>query len=354
MRPSTILSEAARNTTSGASHVVALSICFSISLFSLSSLEITAIAAAASAQTEFDRIGGSTYVVSAPDGIDGRVCEQINDYPGVLSAGAAASARNDVYATAFPDAPIPLLAVSPRFVQLLRLSSPPTGPAIFMQGGLVAEVKPGGVRMGDEPINNALSLEPFRLDDREGRLEYIATGVDPLRSIFDQCWVVTRDTNVSRIAALAIIPDYDPDAITEIQSINPTAGPPPASSRNFRSRPTRNVPYLAGATGALVGLISIRLRRTALASAQHFGTKKIDLLLQSQVETLIWVLAGTGVAYFATTAALWDSVTVIPRVSQLRFLNLASMMWIGAFLGASMTLLLTSPSQYYRYYRGRA
>ena len=121
----------------------------------------------------------------------------------------------------------------------------------------------------------------------------------------------------------------------------------------YASRSTRMMPVLGLALGALIGVLSVRRRRLEYAGALHSGQRKVDLLAQVGVETLIWGGEAVLAAVSLLTAYTWRWSLTSPASVLLAAVRTPMAMLCGLLLGGLACAAGIRESQLFRYFKAR-
>lgn len=304
MRWRAIFGEAARNLTSGASHAgVALAACVSIAT-ALGVMDAHAVASIAESTNEFERQGGSTYVLTAPGEVDGRVCDRLSSVEGVKASGATFSRGATLEFAQMPGTLVPKLTATPGYTRVLQ---PNRGDAIPSGLHLAAGLaKTLGVGQGEA----LTTVEPqmlwtvggvFENNGRSDQLQYVAVAVSGYGTRYDECWAVV---NVAEDPHALLTMAWTPAAAASpipprTAQLNGSMGPPSQFREAYANRSTRWTPLLALALGATTGVFITRRRRLEFATALHIGVRRRDLAALGAVES-----AAVGIAILCGSAFL--------------------------------------------------
>lgn len=303
MRFGVLLSEAWRNVATGTSRAAGLACVFAVVMLVCGGSDALAVRHLVEEGRAYRAAAASVKVIAAAGAIDAERCEAIGDTPGIAGAGSLRKAAEPLRPSALPGSSLPVYEVSPSFGRLLGVRAPPAG--ILLAAGVADRL---GVAPGDRvPVRGGSVLVgavfEWPEDGRSAGLGYAALVPVTASGWFDECWCETWPESdlVPVLLRMAVRQErVDPATSPELGSANPALGSMFRGGPQFSGRITQLAPLLAAAAAALIVAIAARLRRLELASAQHYGVGRADLIAITLVETGVALAAPVAVAVAAT------------------------------------------------------
>lgn len=358
MRLNDILGEAARNLGAGTTRASLFTLLMTGLLLLLTVFDLLTVTGMITRARTFSERGGSIMIITADNGIDGRVCDSLSAHDGVRAAGALR--EDDTIAfRVLPQNPVTLYEASPGFALMLPSSTGSQHDGLLLPTGLAYDL---GADLGDPLTTNEGDTRlggtyDYPDDGRPPGMGYAAVApvaADSQR--FDECWIDAYPTTRATTDLLytALSPDLPDEISPQLSQHNVTLGTAGEPAREYLSRDTRPVPLLAGIAGILVGFLAIWTRRLEFASALHTGAHKVDQLLTGILETAAWA-AGALVATVpvilsiaAAQAPARDQPSVITAA-----LLIPAAGFAGALIGAATATLLIREKRLFAYFKGR-
>lgn len=325
--------------------------------------------------------GAAVYVLSAPGGVDASLCEALGQSQGTSGPALAGAMRKVQAATidALPGTTLPLYEATPGLSALLastgRVSGQGGGLLLGQEASttLLTEQQRAGLDSGSPAqaaqgrqdaltvaLNGTRALVhgtyPWPQDGRPAGLSYAAVAPVPAEGLFDECWVSSWPARTDLAVTLrsAVSPDAPLDLSVEVSQLNYRLGQPDALTTAYTGRMTRFNVLIVAVAAAVVGWLSVRLRRLELASDLNVGVARRDLTLKLLAHTIAWALpAATGVLLAGTVL----SRSLEPgdaQALQLLAACYAGAATAGAVLGCVVAALLVRERALAHYSRDRA
>jgi hypothetical protein len=359
-----IISEALRNVTSGASRALILAIAFALTAGGLSWAAIRAVEQLASRAETYLASGAAVHIITLPGTINGQECDNLANTPGILAAGAL-RAGPEITPAALPSRAISTYQVTAGFGRLLALtrSNRPWADGAWLSQEVATDL---GVGQGTSslPLANGTTLPVVGVyadpnDGRDSNLEYeILLPVAPV-SAFDSCYALLWPSATAAAGLLRISANYHPSTSdstsgqAQLSQLNTTLGTDFDTKVLLRTLPSKPLGLAGLLVGMCLGMVAIRIRRLELASQLHAGYPRASLALQLMLEVAIWAALGAcpalvgsyWMALDASAGTFWSAL--VPGIATITLTG------IGAVLGAQLTLLLVREKHLFRYFKAR-
>lgn len=358
MRPSGMWSEALRNITSGTSRTLPVLTVAVLILIACTLADAVTVGALVRDAREFQLKGASVTTVTAPEGIDGRACDRLDEIPGIRSAGALRSSTSNLDATLLPRSPIPMFEVSPGFLGVVSSNSRSRG-GISVPTEVTEAL---GLRPGDRllaaqgPAIIAGTYE-YPSDGRRPGFGWAALVPSSNNEIFDECWAEIWPSNEDlRSLLLGTVPTLEYSATGNqvvISQLNTQLGASYDGSSKFSERATLYSPIVATVAIFALSWFAVRGRRLELAAHLHDGMSRAQMQLLVVLEHASWLLPSTllagavGVAYAMTVGAP-DSLALAWAA-----LGTQVMALTGGLLGTACSVHLVREQHLFAYFKDR-
>jgi len=311
----------------------------------------------------FHDAGAAIWVVSLPGNINGQQCDALASSPVVAAAGAL-RAGPDITVAALPSNRVPSWEITPGFIDLFDTTGTgKTKPGVFLTADLAERVGIN-IQSSNLPLadGQALAIAGIFTYPADGRLPGISYSVvAPIASSepFDQCWVLAwpKPEEATDVLTLPILPGLitpgDPASTPTIVQLNTTKGLTFDGPAKFTALPLLPLLLTSLTIGALLGFISIRLRRLELAAVLHAGWSKTALSLQVACETILWTGIASIPALVASLVAAQYGNTPDWFSAFFPALRSITLTLATALLGALTATALTRESHLFRYFKQR-
>ncbi|MFK4729436.1 hypothetical protein ROT00_07105 [Agromyces mediolanus] len=285
MRLDTLLTEAWRNTISGAARAVPIWVALVFITFPLLVAEGAATRAAIDEAIAYRLSGAAITTFRAADAIDGPTCDVLGSTSGVTSAGALRAVDAAVSPLALPGSTIPTFETTPAFPALLSAANTDGRAGGAFVSRAVADRL--GVSAGEDlPLASGERLAVAGIydwpdDGRRPGLGFAVVIPTIGREPFDECWATTWPESEQLAALLrsSAIPDrIDPASPPVLSAVNDTLGSEFRGDERFPARVTRLAPLAALLAAAVTLAVAVHSRRYELAHARHLGVRRADLL----------------------------------------------------------------------------
>lgn len=353
MRSRAIVREAWRNVVSGTSRTRGLAVSAVVAAVLIAGADITSIQQLLEQAQDYQRSGASISILAAEGRIDGDRCDGLSEIPGVRASGALRTTTRHLKPIVLPRAPIPVSDASPGFLTVMG-----------------AEVRSAGVLLGPE-ASEALGLSgqgsiatsqarvrvagtyAYPDDGRRPGYSYAAIAPTSSAGTFDECWVDTwpaKDVTTALLSTIQV--SSDKSRQPAISQLNPTRGKSFDGNALFHQRITRFAGACTALCGIVLGLVGVRTRRLALASALHAGVSQRVLLAIVTLEVLASVLLSAALivpitALAAATLKGGMMATLVPGACA------AIPLWLGAFAGAWLGVATIKEHHLFHYFKTR-
>lgn len=300
MRGGGIWSEAFRNVAVGTTRAATFAVILAITAGLLAIGDVLQVHSIVLHAREFQTAGASISVLTSSHGIDPIACDALKDVPGIRAAGALRTETKKVVAVALPAAPIPSASITPGFADVLRAERPSgEGVLISREVAQTLGVQRGGSIATADGDLTVQGVFPYPSDGRRAGYGYAVLIPTADTRAFDECWIDVWPSSegVSLLAHTALIPGGgSSDKTPRLEQLNTTLGREFDSHGLLQQRLTRWLPLVGGVIGALVGFVSLRVRRLEIAANLHAGVHRRDERTILGIETIAWVIVGAIMA----------------------------------------------------------
>lgn len=296
MRVRSAASEAWRNLVTGTTRLALWSLLFVLVVVLLAGADSLVVSRLLTDAANYQASGASVVVVKAPAGIDGAVCESLTRVSSVNGAGAIRQTEPSIGLAALPGVAIPQWDATPGFQEILAGRHMAKGSVLMSSAAAaLSGLTPGTVLPTTSGPLWVDGLYSFPEDGRLPELGYAVVDQTPALGAFDQCWVDVWPQSDEVEALVRIVLRDNPSGSTNVtfSQLNPTLGERFTGASQYSGRVTRFAPIVASFLAFLLGLASVTLRRTELATALHFGMTRPALVLQMTFEAMSWAVVGT-------------------------------------------------------------
>jgi hypothetical protein len=298
-------------------------------------LDGSSVAAVMTQAAQYRTGGGSTWVVSAPAGVDGERCDALSELPQVTAAGALRGSSQGIRFATLPSLAVETFQATPGLAHLLTGEVRGSG-SILLSSRLASDLgvdRPEWVRTTTGQVAVAGSFD-YPSDGRTPILEYAAVSFAADPAPFDACWISVWPPDAglaSRLRNLPLGDTADPEQV-EFGTLNSALGTRLDPAADFQARSTRYVGAAAGLLAFVVVLAVGMRRRLEYASARHAGLSRADLVRIALAE-----------------AVGWGSVLLMLQAA----LRVAAFVLIGGVLGAMALPAFASERRLIELFKGR-
>jgi hypothetical protein len=362
MRPSSVLSEAARNLASGTSRAAILATIFVALVGTVAILDVRTVVDVLRNAAAYRAAGAAIQVIEANDGIDGQRCDRLAATPGIVGSGALRAGER-LRALNLPSSELTVWEVTPGLPALLAATEAPAGPqpgpgvwgpGVWLSADLAETL---GAGRGSEIATSAgvmpvAGVYDWPDDGRVRDLGYAILAPVPAAGRFDQCWagIWPVDDELSGLLLLSLVPDTSNPIRRQV---NGSLGADHDAAAIFAGRLTRPAPVGALVIGLVLGAVAARLRRLELAAALHARVPKPQLAWQHLIEASAWTGAATVVALAGTAyAAALGNPDPAGEVWLIGARSVAAGA-IGVLLGTLAAVAATRERHLFRYFKNR-
>jgi hypothetical protein len=317
------------------------------------------VAGLAAEAEEYVTSGGATWVLEAPGGISGVVCDRLVEASGIEAAGALRRLHDGVVLAALPGAAAPAYEVTPGLVSLLGA---PSAAGVVLPEPLAARL---GVTAGDQVAGQAgwatvAGVYSYPDDGRRSGLGYAVlspTAVDD--GVFDECWLRVwptdeRRVNLSRMALLPGSMDLS-GGNAKLGQLNSRYAAGFDGARRFAERPTRFAQLAACGGGLILGAASVLSRRLAVAADLHAGLPRGVMAARLAVTAVVWIGLAVGLALPAALAGAAGAEAGGQALWELFWPGLRAVLAgaAGAFLGVLGAAGMVRERQLFKLFKSR-
>lgn len=354
MRVTSVLGESLRNTLTGASHAILLTLLTLTVIGGLAAAETLTVNTLTQRAQDYRAAGGDVTVISAPptpEGdhfLSGAACDALAALPGIDAAGALREGGQRFTLAALPSAYYNVFDASPGLRAVLDVDGTPATPGLWLTDSVAAATAAdtGDELVLDDGSNVTVSgVFDYPSDGRPVQLANAAIAPGPVDDSYDQCWIRSWPpiTGLAALANSLLTPDADPDTRVTTSRLNTTLAAEFDGATQFAERLTALAGPAAALAGLALGFAVTRTRRRAIAYHRHLGIPVSAQTLQVLIETALPVgtaaliaTAATGLA--ATTPEAWHLA--------LRIIVIGS---ATALAGASVALATIRETHLFRY-----
>ena len=355
MRLRAILREAWRDLVTGTTRVATFALAFAVLVVGMCAADQLTVRRLVDEAAQYRAAGASVVTIAAEGRIRGDACEALGDLPGVRAAGALRQEADGLRLSTLPQSPLTHYLVTPHLPEVLSARS--DGNGLVLSADAATAV---GRTVGDpvetlDGTSRIAGVYPYPSDGRRVGFGYAALDVSGAGGLYDECWVDSwpLDDHIEALLLTTVQPNADADADVQLSRLNTTLGTAFDGATSFHDRLTTDGWLGAAAVAAVIGYVSVRVRRVAIASALHTRVPRRSLVAIVALETAAWVLP---VAALATAATLVFAATGAPEDRATTLLLSARVVApavAAAALGAVVALGLTRERHLFRYVKDR-
>ena len=345
--------EAWRNVASGTTHAVRWTIVLGVILAVLAWLDTSTVRTLVDDTAAYVTQGGATWIVEAPQSIDGRACDALSEAEGVLVSGAIRGEQTGLTTAVLPRAPIPLYSVTAGFMSLISSTSP-TGVVVSDQvAARYGMTAPATLTttVGEVSIGGTY---PYPDDGRRSGLGFAALEPTIVDQVFDECWMTVwpSDEQTTILLYTSVIPGSAAQQNIKLAQLNPKFASSLNATTSYNNRLTRWAPVAAVVVGLVVGFAATWMRRLEHASALHTGIPRIFVLVTTLQETLAWTLAAAVLCLPVVALTAYPSVADTSHVALVGFRALLAGA-VGPFFGASLACAAIREKHLFNIFKNR-
>jgi len=300
MLPSSILSEAWRNTISGTNRAVLFAALFMVTIGLIAFMDVRSVVTILQGAAQFNTAGATVQVLTAASSIDGQRCNNLTGVGQISQAGAIRKGTS-VTVLNMPGTPVSVIEVTPGVIAMLPSIGQPTHTGTSSAGGvwLSADLAqmlgaiPGTLIHTSVGITTVAGVYTWPDDGRARDLGYVMVTPVPPDGVFDQCWtqIWPPDQNLGGLTYMALNSGGGMQAT--FNQLNTTLGSTYNPTSLLNSRLTAHAAWVASIIGLALGFAATRIRRLEIASTLHAGMTKTDLACQHVTETLAWTICAS-------------------------------------------------------------
>jgi len=301
MRLESVSSEALRNLMSGTVRSVVLLLIFLASSGGIAMTAMGSVAGVLQESREFANSGATVTIITAPESVSGESCRRLAGAPRVRAAGAIAEASPVVFSK-LPSSPVPAKRVTDGFHRLFaaRADSGVAGVFLSREAASVLGLDVGDSAKTSRGTVRVAGIYEFPADGRIAGLGYavLIPESDTGHVRFDECWIdVPHPANETRsLLWTAILLPADSSESPSFAQLNSSRGVIFDGAARVAALPITALNWAACLSGFAIGAAATRLRRLELVSALHCGISREALVLQTVIESLLWLVPGAVIA----------------------------------------------------------
>ena len=356
MRASSVLSEAWRNLSTGASRPLLVAFLAAAVLGGIAAVDVRTIVGLSAQATEFRDSGAAVNVMSAPGAISGQRCDALGDLPGVLGAGATRKAEEQASFLTEPRSGITTVEATVGLAGVLGVTSG-SGAGAWLSDQAAESLGAGaGTTLPTSLGPLTVTAEyPYPSDASDRSLAYAVVAPVPATGEFDSCWVFVWPPSPAIDPLIRGTYDGDPagQSTATFSQLNTRLGAVLDGPGMFDGRGSSRAPVVAAVCGLLLGAGTIRARRLELASALHAQVPKSALVTQVWLELFAIVLAAVVITlpftYFLAADGnpdpLWPAWSAGLRAVAAGALS--------TLVGGGLAAAMTSEKRLFRYFKDR-
>jgi hypothetical protein len=343
MRARAVLREAWRDIVSGTSRIAVFALVFGLLVGGVAAADQLTVRRLVSEAEQYRAAGASIVTLAAEGRIRGDVCEGLGRLPGVRAAGALRQEDDGLRLAALP---LPEVLSAASDGNGVVLSADAAAAAGRSRGDAVATVS-GTTRIA--------GVYDYPSDGRRVGFGYAALDVSAEPALYDECWVDAwpLDDRIDALLLTTVQPSGDADDGLQLSRVNTTLGTTFDGASAFAGRLTSDAWVVALVGSLVVGYVSVRIRRVALASALHTRVPRRSLGAILALETGSWVVPVAIVllgatAVFAAAGPPADRAMTLVLTARVLAPAIAA-----AFVGAAGAFVTTRERHLFRYVRDR-
>lgn len=355
MKRRAILREAWRDTITGTARTATFALVLGFLVLGTVAADQAQVRRLVDDAARYREAGASILTITAEGRIRGDACDNLEALPGVSAAGALTQEEDGLRVSTLPQSPMTLYSVTPGFPAVLSAETDGNGVVLSADAMASAGRTPGDSLPTSDGTTRIAGTYAYPADGRRVGFGYAALDVTASERLFDECWVDAwpLDEHVQPLLLTAVQPRADADADVQLSRLNTTLGTSFDGAGAFAERLTSMVWAVAAGGALVIGFVSVRMRRVALASALHTRVPRSSLAAILTIETAAWVVPVAVVAVgattvFAATGAAADRGTILLLSGRVLAPAVAS-----AFVGAALGFATTRERHLFRYVRDR-
>ncbi len=360
MRPDSMIREAWLNVTSGTARAFLLAcVLCALSTGLVAADALVSVDLVRRAQ-QFQTSGAAIITVAAPQRIDARVCEALNEIPGI-TAGAMRPRPDPMELTLLLAAPVAVYETSPSFPDVLRAADRMPGGGAYLSSEVVDALGGDSAR----PISTSqgsvhvAGVYDYPADGRRTGFGWAALiPVTPADSRFDECWARAwpLEPQLRQLLLTTVIgsPSVDAASGVEVGQVNERFGDSFPGAQWYQTRISASAPAVGAALAMMLAVMATRSRRLEHSARLHDGAALTDLTAIALVESVGWITPALLISTL-TGFALVSSIPIDDRHSlQLSVLAITTATSLGAVLGCLVATATLRERQLFTYFKDRS
>jgi hypothetical protein len=355
MRARAVLREAWRDIVSGTSRIAVFALVFGLLVGGVAAADQLTVRRLVSEAEQYRAAGASIVTLAAEGRIRGDVCEGLGRLPGVRAAGALRQEDDGLRLAALPQSPLALYTVTPHLPEVLSAASDGNGVVLSADAAAAAGRSRGDAVATVSGTTRIAGVYDYPSDGRRVGFGYAALDVSAEPALYDECWVDAwpLDDRIDALLLTTVQPSGDADDGLQLSRVNTTLGTTFDGASAFAGRLTSDAWVVALVGSLVVGYVSVRIRRVALASALHTRVPRRSLGAILALETGSWVVPVAIVllgatAVFAAAGPPADRAMTLVLTARVLAPAIAA-----AFVGAAGAFVTTRERHLFRYVRDR-
>lgn len=355
MRAAAILREAWRDIVTGTTRIATFALAFGVLVTGVAAADQLTVRRLVDEADQYRASGASIVTITAEGRVRGEACEALGRLPGVRAAGALRQEDDGLRLSALPQSPLTLYTVTPHLPDVLSAASDGNGLVLSANAASAAGRGAGDPVDTAEGASRIAGVYDYPEDGRRVGFGYAALDVSTTSELYDECWVDAWPLH-ERIDALlltAVQPGADADADVQLSRVNSTLGTTFDGAAAFSGRLTADAWLVALCGSLVIGYVSVRVRRVALASALHTRVPRRSLAAILALETCSWVVPVALVAMSATVVFAATGPSADRGTTVLLTLRVLAPSVAAAAVGAVTAFVATRERHLFRYVKDR-
>lgn len=362
MRLSSILSEAMRNIASSRAHAFIMMLAAMLCSTLLAGYETASVIGLE--RDAAQRIRSYADVKTVTGGaIDGMACDRLTQAKGGPRASGALRKGPQVTPRSTPGMDLASYAVTPGMIDVINANgmnrrSDASGAWVSRDVSHDFGLMAGSQMQTDQGLIRIAGVFDWPNDGRDTRLNYAlivpaAASTDPFEECWAKQWPASADLDALLLSTVRVESKDAKGSMPGVAQLNRGFDSRYNPQEAYRTRMTRDMPYLALLLGLLLGGIAVWRRRLEYAQALHSGQTKGGQLAGILCETLVWVglgvlCSGMVIAAYGMRMAPDDSGAVV-----LSALRTSAMLLVGVVIASATTGLTIRERQLFHYFKNR-
>ncbi|MDR0782638.1 MAG: hypothetical protein LBE83_02640 [Propionibacteriaceae bacterium] len=295
MKVSGVLSEAARNVSTGTTKAVTWALATTVILTLLTLADVVTIMRIERDVQTFQATAANVHKAPAPNQIDGFGCDALAGVSTIKASGAIRE-RSTITIDQAPLVPMTAYDVTYGFGRVIGIDNLDV-PGVWVEAGLaqLLAVSPGAtLSTKDGPLQVA-GVYDWPNDGRDIRFSYAILVPVVAAQPFDECWIQAWpiiDDNDKLLRSTQIVTSEAYPIL--IAQVNRNYGVTMDANRLYSERITWHTIWVAPLFLGLFGFLATWRRRLEYSAALHARQARGAFMLGVAIETAVWALTGAG------------------------------------------------------------